>query len=164
MYFTASYLKPLENFRSKEQIISCIRSLNNCLNYPNSLLRVEACDLGSASDPGWHLPQLEPCAVIGPGLRGEGSPRPVGEEGQYYRVMSRVRTRMKKAGHPGCRNAGTPDSQASTQPLYGPENGHSFSAAARAPCLITLVTALEMSTSSEPRLPGLIRLCHRLAK
>ena len=34
MYFMLSYLKPLEKFRSKGQIISCISNLHNCLNYP----------------------------------------------------------------------------------------------------------------------------------
>lgn len=29
-----SYLKPLEKFRSKGQIISCVSNLHNCLNYP----------------------------------------------------------------------------------------------------------------------------------
>ena len=73
MYFIAGYLKPLEKFRSKEQIISCIRPLHNCLNYPNSLLRVEACDLRSASEPGWCFPELKRCAVIGPGCGGTSS-------------------------------------------------------------------------------------------
>lgn len=34
MYFIVSYLKPLEKFRSKGQIISCVSNLHNCLNYP----------------------------------------------------------------------------------------------------------------------------------
>ena len=34
MYFMLSYLKPLEKFRSKGQIISCVSNLHDCLNYP----------------------------------------------------------------------------------------------------------------------------------
>lgn len=99
MYFIAGYLEPLEKFRSKEQIISCIRSVHNCLNYLDSLL---AC---GGLWPQVSLRSTSPssgckcCAMIGPGWLGNLVPG----WGRVHRVMSRVPTRVRRVRHPGCK-------------------------------------------------------------
>lgn len=137
MYFIASYLKPLEKFRSKEQIISCIRSVYNCLNYPSHLL---------ACGGMWPPVSLKTQPAL-PGLgfqvlcRDRAKTGAISSRGAVFTELWTGSPRDAESEVPRAQNLGMPDSQALTLYLYSPKKDISLNSAVRVPCLVTLVPA-----------------------
>lgn len=143
MCFIASYLNPLEKFRSKEQIISCIRSVHNCLNYPDGLLKCGGM---------WPQVSLRTRPALPLARFANAVPRP--SQGRHSHSHEQGPDQAEESEAPRVRNPGVPDSPTSTVCLYSPKADISLHFAACVPRLVTLVPAWGMSTSSAFRLPA----------